>query len=108
MVEYNEEFKKKFPHLAREVEESQGMRIDGVRQSPREGERAADEFQGFNPGPVDFLRRCSTDEQGMEIISFLEKRGEIEPDHALELRAQLLKQGIRSFGPKKKRWAHYK
>jgi hypothetical protein len=53
------------------------------------------------------LNRCSTEEEGMEIIRYLEKRGEISSDYALRLRIQLLKFGIRSFGPKRE-WGYYK
>jgi hypothetical protein len=51
---------------------------------------------------IDFLRRCDTEEQGLEIIDYLKKRGEISEKYATELKMQLLRDGIRSFGPKKR------
>ena len=105
MIEYNEEFKRKYPNLAREIEESNFIKIK-VEGKPRD-ERGRDRFKGYNPGVIDFLNRCSTEEEGMEIIRYLEKRGEISSDYALRLRIQLLKYGIRSFGPKRE-WGYYK
>jgi hypothetical protein len=105
MIEYNEEFKRKYPNLAKEIEESNFIRIKVERES--QNEEVKDRFKGYNPGVIDFLNRCSTEEEGMEIIRYLEKRGEISSDYALRLRIQLLKFGIRSFGPKRE-WGYYK
>ncbi|WP_456475726.1 DUF2095 family protein [Candidatus Pyrohabitans sp.] len=102
MIEYNKEFKKKYPNLAREIEESNFIRL-----KVEKAENTEDRFKGYNPGVIDFLNRCSTEEEGMEIIKYLEKRGEISSDYALRLRIQLIKYGIRSFGPKRE-WGYYK
>ncbi len=99
MIEYDEEFRKRFPNLAREIEEGEFLRVEVEKKRGR--------FQGYTPGVIDFLNRCSTEEEGMEIIRYLEKRGEISSDYALRLRVQLLKHGIRSFGPKRE-WGYYK
>ncbi|MEA2070632.1 MAG: DUF2095 family protein [Asgard group archaeon] len=58
-------------------------------------------FAGYEPDVIDFLRRCDTDQQAEEIISFLEKKGEINKKEAKRLRKQLSEKGVRSFGPKK-------
>lgn len=102
MIEYNKEFKKKYPNLAKEIEESNFIRIKVEKDDNPE-----DRFKGYNPGVIDFLNRCSTEEEGMEIIKYLERRGEISSDYALRLRIQLIKYGIRSFGPKRE-WGYYK
>jgi len=47
------------------------------------------------------LRRCDTEEQGIEIIDYLKDRSEIEEEYANSIKAQLLQKGIESFGPKK-------
>ncbi|MFX1509801.1 MAG: DUF2095 family protein [Promethearchaeota archaeon] len=100
------------PNLANEMKTSEAeVQIDGVRweetdrtrQPVRGGE---DRFSGYSPDVIDFLRRCATDDEALEIISFLEKRGEINSNHAEELRKQLQNQGLRSFGTKKS-WGHY-
>jgi len=98
-----EQFKKMFPNLAREIENGESkIAIASVRLNPEEGERIASrKFDGYNPDVIDFLRRCDNEQQAEEIISYLEKRGEISQHYALNLRKQLKERGIRSFGPKK-------
>jgi hypothetical protein len=100
------------PHLAAEMGQSETeVKIEGIRWEETNRTRqvkkpGAPRFSGHSPDIVDFLRRCNTDEEAMEIISFLEKRGEIKPVHAKELRKQLQSQGVRSFGSKKD-WGYY-
>jgi len=98
-----ERFKKLFPHLAEEVLQGKSkVRIDASRVDPSEGERAAmRRFAGYNPTVIDFIRRCDTEGQAKEIISFMEKRGEISKEYAAELREKIKKDGLRSLGPKK-------
>jgi hypothetical protein len=116
--------KKMFPHLYEELELGEAkVPIDAVRKSPLEAELAAEEVEEcecdechepaeectqnpdklrhFNPQAVDFLRRCDTEAQAEEIIAYLEKKGEITREYASELRCQLKRDGVRSFGPKK-------
>jgi len=100
------------PHLAAEMGQSETeVKIDGVRWEETHRTRqtikpGAPRFSGYSPDVVDFLRRCNTDDEAMEIISFLEKQGELEPVHAKELRKQLQSEGVRSFGSKKT-WGYY-
>jgi len=97
-VEFDpEKFRKLFPHLAEELGGKGTIRISGVRTEREEAEKAA----GFQPSAVDFLRRCDTAEEAEEILSFLEKRGEITREYAEQLRKQLREKGVRSFGSKK-------
>jgi len=99
-----EQFKKMFPNLAREIinEEDQKVTITAVRSDIETGEKASSgKFRGYNPDVIDFLRRCDTDEQAIEIIDYLEKRKEISEKYASHLRRQLEEKGIRSFGSKK-------
>lgn len=102
MVEYEkDDFRRKFPRLAGEIGGAGTVRINAVRTSVKEAEKAAHSVQGYDPTVVDFIRRCETDEQAIEIINFLEGRGEIEPAYAKRLRIQLVRRGLRSFGPKR-------
>ena len=105
-------FKKMFPNLIKELEgEENKVSIDSVRKDAVTAEEAIenaaetlpepDKFRHYNPDVVDFLRRCDTDSQAEEIIVYMEKRGELTAERACELRAQLRKGGVRSFGPKK-------
>lgn len=94
------ELEKLFPNLSREIREKSGsIAIEAVRTE--ESELKHDFFRSYDPDVVDFLRRCDTEEQGLEIIDFMEKRGEISREYASRLRRQLREKGIRSFGPKK-------
>ncbi|WP_456366767.1 DUF2095 family protein [Thermococcus sp.] len=104
-----EEFENAFPALSRELEEG-GLPIEAYRLS--EGEAIEEEelgsmdFSGYTPTVIDFLRRCETDEEALEIINWLEGRGEITPGMARDLRVTLTKKGVRAFGPKKE-WGWY-
>jgi hypothetical protein len=63
--------------------------------------KAVDNLQYFNPSAVDFIRRCDTNEQAQEIISYLQKKGELTQDQAKELEYKLQREGVRGFGSKK-------
>ncbi|MEA1905311.1 MAG: DUF2095 family protein [Candidatus Hadarchaeota archaeon] len=102
MAEYKkDEFRRKFPKLAQEMEGTGTVRVDAIRTSAKEAEKAAHTVQGYEPTVVDFIRRCESDKQALEIINFLEDRGKIESNYAKRLRAQLARRGLRSFGSKK-------
>jgi hypothetical protein len=114
--------KKMFPNLYKELETGEvKIPINAVRKNPLEAEEAAmgeeceecteedftsctetpDKLRHFNPQAVDFIRRCDTEAQAEEIIAYLQKKGEITKEYAQELRCQLKRDGVRSFGPKK-------
>ncbi|AFL95822.1 hypothetical protein CL1_1625 [Thermococcus cleftensis] len=99
-----EEFEQTFPALARELE-GEGISIEAYRTSEERVEEPTD-FSGYNPTVIDFLRRCETDDEALEIINWLEERGEITPEMAKDLRITLVKKGVRAFGPKKE-WGWY-
>jgi hypothetical protein len=93
-----DEFKKRYPALAKEVEEGKGKADLKFEVEAPKPERS---FAGYEPGVVDFLRRCSGDEEALEIIEYMRKRGEVTGEEAERLCAQLREKGVRSFGPKK-------
>lgn len=103
-------FKKMFPNLSEEFEGGDGkVPIDAVRTDPEAVEKAAtDKFRSYDPTVVDFIRRCDTEEQAEEIIAYMEKKGEVTKEHAVKLRKQLKKEGVRSFGPKKEENYYFK
>ncbi len=107
-----QEFRRRFPHLATELEASQSrVRIDGVRwedadQTPADVSPSHGKLAGYSPDPIDFIRRCETKEQALEIIAFLEKRKEIDAAYAESLRHQLQTRGLQSFGSRKT-WGYY-
>lgn len=117
--------KKMFPNLYRELEEGENkVSIDAVRKDALSAEEAAceecdeeefvpcnetsDKLRHFNPTVVDFIRRCDTEAQAEEIIAYLQKKGEISEECANELRCQLKRDGVRSFGPKKEENYYFK
>ncbi len=125
------DLKKMFPNLYRELTSSENkVSIDAVRKDPQKAEAEVcgcdecedigseeqassslempDKLRHFNPQAVDFIRRCDTEVQAEEIISYLEKRGEITKEYAKELRCQLKRDGVRSFGSKKEEYHYFK
>jgi len=77
-----------------------------LEQQAKEEQKAGVKFDpyrlaGFEPTVIDFLRRCDTDEQALEIITYLEQKGDLTNIQAQKLREQLKKEGLRSFGTKK-------
>src|ERR1700690_3876821 len=110
--------KKIFPHLYEELETGEvKVPINAVRKNPLEAEQAAigeefedcmeevtsctetpDKLRHFNPSAVDFIRRCETEGQAEEIITYLHKKGEITKENAEQMRCQLKRDGVRSFG----------
>jgi len=96
------ELRKRFPSLAVEVEErKQALKIDAVRTDLEQAEKVSYQVQGYEPTVIDFIRRCDTEQQALEIIGFLESRGELSPEYARRLSNQLARLGLRSFGPKR-------
>ncbi|MCW4051484.1 MAG: DUF2095 domain-containing protein [Candidatus Bathyarchaeota archaeon] len=90
------DLKKRFPTLAKEMEEGAG-RAD----LEFEAEKPKRKFSDYDPDVMDFLRRCTTDEQALEIIEYMKNREEITVKTAEELCAQLKEKGLRSFGRKR-------
>jgi hypothetical protein len=121
MASDKKSLKKMFPNLYNELETGEAkVPINAVRKNPETIENAEceeDEFEPtvpldklrhFNPTAVDFIRRCDTDAQAEEIISYLEKKCEIAKEYADELRRKLKREGVRCFGPKKEEYYYFK
>ena len=96
-------FKEKYPNLYKELESGENkVAINSVCTDTEAAEKSfSDKLRNFDPTVVDFIRRCDTIEEAKTIIDFMEKRCEITSKRALKLRSQLMKKGVRSFGPKK-------
>lgn len=104
----SEEFRKKFPNLARELEQNlMHVNIDSKRTEAKDYD-GPEKLRGYVPDVVDFLRRCDDNKDAERIIDFLEKRDEISSEHAVKLRMQLYGKGLRSFGSKKKHGHYFK
>ncbi len=97
------EFEKKYPNLAKEIEGEWDEELKEEEPSSKKHENKNDKFADYEPNVIDFLRRCETEVQGMEIIEYLRKRGEIDEKYAERLKSQLAENGIRSFGSKREK-----
>jgi len=96
-----------FPALSEELEEGKTKvyKVEGVRtDSEKSGESGTE--QTFMPDVVDYIRRCDTESQAVEIIDFMVKRREISESEASEIKKKLRSEGLRSFGAKKEK-DHY-
>ena len=102
-----EKFKKVFPNLAKELDlDENKIKINSLRTDIQTTEKAVSKrFVHYTPDVVDFIRRCSTEEQAEEIIVYMEQKGEINWEYAERLRKQLKSNGLKSFGCKKEE--HY-
>jgi len=99
-----EAFKRMFPNIAKEMSSDENkVPVNSVRTDNETGEKhvAQAKFVDYSPDVIDFIRRCETDKQAEEIITYMERRCEIGVQYAKKLRRQLKEKGVRSFGPKK-------
>jgi hypothetical protein len=115
-----EEELEKYPHLKKELENDKTKKINLEFVTAEQAEeieaelkekaeqttiqrQERDIFDGYNPTVVDFIRRCDTEEEALEIIEYMEKTEQITSKEADDLRKQLNNSGIRSFGEKKEK-----
>ena len=97
-----EKFRLLFPNLARELEEGKSFKIDSVRSEQESGEHHNTiDLKGYDPDVIDFIRRCSKEEEAIEIIKYMQNRGEISNAYSEKLLKQLFEKGLESFGSKK-------
>ncbi|MGC8850088.1 MAG: DUF2095 family protein [Candidatus Bathyarchaeia archaeon] len=91
-----EEFRRKYPHLALEMQGSSNKSL----RSLMEGE--VDPFLGYEPKAEDYIRRCSSEEEAERTIEWLLEKGELSEEEAEGLKRRLKTGGLRGFGPRKK------
>ncbi|MCC6017541.1 MAG: DUF2095 domain-containing protein [Candidatus Verstraetearchaeota archaeon] len=103
-----ETFKKNFPNLAREIEGNICSMKLGFENSPKSGRHYVPKFRGYNPNVIDFIRRCDTELQALEIVDYLEKRNELPHEEAERIRVLLKEKGVRFFGSKKESGWYFK
>ncbi len=104
----DDEFRTAYPALSKELESgTTKVSINGVRTMSEKTDTASTER--FLPDVVDYIRRCDTMDQAVEIINYMQKRGEINTKEAKEFKSQLKTNGLRSFGTKKEtdHYLHY-
>ncbi len=112
------DLRKNYRHLYQEIEnssdiceqegESQLGESEPLQKKVKISKIKVDKGRSYDPSVIDFLQRCSTNEEALEIISYLEKRGEITAVYAESLRKKIASKGVRSFGPKREPGYYYK
>jgi len=93
-----EDFKKKYPKLAEEIELGVGKSDLQFEVEPPKPKR---KFAGYDPSIIDFVRRCTNETQALEIIEYMKNREEITREEAEMLCKQLEEEGLQSFGKRK-------
>ncbi|MBS7251562.1 MAG: DUF2095 family protein [Candidatus Freyarchaeota archaeon] len=83
-------FREEYPHLYEELE-------SGEAKTPIHGVRSID---AYDVDVIRVIRRCDNEEQVLEIINYMLKRGELSQEYADTLVKQLKEKGLRSFGSK--------
>ncbi|MFW9990349.1 MAG: DUF2095 family protein, partial [Candidatus Odinarchaeota archaeon] len=85
-VSYNkEELDSLFPYLTKEIsEKKKSMKIDSFDDEIEKNfegkpQKTNESYPNelYNPGTVDFIRRCTTKDEAIEILDYLLKRNEI-------------------------------
>ena len=99
----NEEFRKKYPNLAKELLDSEPaytLTFKG-QDSDLSQNSSVDPLKGFSPSAVDFIRRCKTKEEALEIINFLVEHKDLDSKTANSMRKKLESEGLSAFGTHK-------
>jgi hypothetical protein len=100
------DFKRLFPNISEEIESGSSKvdlnKADEILPSTEPSYKEDRKYAGYQPGAVDFIRRCRKPQEAEEIIAYLEKKGDITIEDAKALRRKLNEEGLRSFGPWKK------
>ncbi|MCS7117609.1 MAG: DUF2095 family protein [Thaumarchaeota archaeon] len=84
-----DDFEKVFPHLSVELKSRPQMRT------------SADFLRGFMPRPIDYLARCSNDEEAIRVVNYLLDKGELNEREAEELKSRILHEGVRGLVEKR-------
>ncbi|TFG13361.1 DUF2095 domain-containing protein [Candidatus Thorarchaeota archaeon] len=103
-MDIDENFRQLYPAIAEELEtpDAKKLKIDGVRNVSDPPKRPVKK-QTFVPNVVDYIRRCDTVSQAVEIVDYLNNQGEITSGEARAIKRQLKSEGLRSFGTKKEK-----
>lgn len=98
-----DEFRRKYPNLAREVLDGQGASL-----SLRVDVGFSDPWRGYLPGVYDYLRRCKSVQEAEEVLEYLVRHGEISSEDADEIRRIIREKGLEYFGKRKEDDYYYK
>ncbi|MCS7094244.1 MAG: DUF2095 family protein [Thaumarchaeota archaeon] len=84
-----DDFEKVFPTLYNEMRTRPQLRT------------RSDALRGFMPGPIDYLSRCSNNEEAIRVVNYLLARGELNDREAAELRSRIAQEGVRGLVEKR-------
>jgi hypothetical protein len=97
-----EEIKNFLPHLLKEIKgKKESVKIDAVdyeverseSKDQESGEKEEHDLEELrDPKAMDFIRRCSTKEEAMEILDYLLKREEISEEKAKSIKKEIKKE----------------
>ncbi len=93
-----EDLKKVFPSLYKEITSNEES-LQEEDEYTTQGVKKIRKFSGYNPGLVDFICRCKSIAEALDIIEYLRNRNEIDIEEYEEAKKQLLEEGLESFGP---------
>jgi len=93
-----DDIKEFFPAIYKELKESEQILSEHEARTSK-GTKKIRKFRGYEPGVIDFICRCKTVDEAIEIINFLFERDEISEKEKEELLLQLKEEGLESFGP---------
>lgn len=101
-----------FPHLMKEISnKNQSMKINSVNYKIelKNEEKNQNEYipnELINPGAIDFIRRCTKNEEAFEMLDYLLKRSKLTLEEYNMYKKQIMKEGglkeliEKSGGPK--------
>ena len=92
-----ETFESHFPALHKEIIDGEERILEDEARTTT-GSKKIRKFMGYTPGVIDFICRCSSEEEALEIIEYVLKKGDISEKHAKELIEQLQEKGLEFFG----------
>jgi len=91
------ELEKYYPHLFSEISgKKKSIKMDSVElevESTPPIKKYSPPEELVNPGAIDFIRRCKTKEEALEIMDYLLKKEELTPDKYNELKKLILNEG---------------
>ena len=74
-----EDFQNHFPAIYREITEGEGE-IQEAEIKTEAGSKKIRKFTGYTPSVIDFICRCSNEEEAVEIIEYMLKKGDISQE----------------------------
>jgi len=97
-----DELKERFPHLITEIAgKKKFVKIDSI-ENTNDLKQSIVEMSNtdelVNPGAIDFLRRCTNNDEALNILNYLLKQKEISEEDYNSLKYQILKGvGLKKF-----------